>query len=70
MTFDYSPAMRDSGIVWDEKTLDRFLADPMQAIPGTSMTHSGVRDRRERAALIAWLKQASGSPACTAGTRR
>ena len=68
--FDYSPAMRASRIVWNEKTLDRFLSDPMKAIPGTSMTYSGIPDRDERAALIAWLKQASGSIACTSGAGR
>ena len=57
--FDYSPAMRKSGIVWDEKTLERFLADPMKAVPGTSMAFAGVPDARERADLIAWLKTAT-----------
>ena len=62
--YDYSPAMRDLGIVWNEKTLDRFLREPMKAVPGTSMTYAGVPDAGERAALIAWLRQASASAAC------
>ena len=57
--FDYSPAMKSSKIVWDEKTLDRFLADPMKTLPGTSMVYAGVPDARERAELIAWLKRAT-----------
>ena len=60
--FDYSPAMKRSKIVWDEKTLDRFLADPMKTLPGTSMIFAGVPDARERADLIAWLKQATACP--------
>jgi len=56
--FAYSDAMRRSRIVWDEKTLNLFLADPMKTVPGTSMGYAGVRDRRERADLIAYLKQA------------
>lgn len=57
--FDYSPAMKRSAIVWNEKTLDRFLADPLKAVPGTTMTYAGVPDARERADLIAYLKQQS-----------
>lgn len=60
--FDYSPAMRRSKIVWNEKSLDAFLADPMKYVPGTAMVYSGVPDRKERADLIAWLKQATASP--------
>jgi cytochrome c len=57
--FDYSPAMRRSGIVWTAATLERFLAAPTKAVPGTSMGFDGVRDPRERADLIAYLKRAT-----------
>lgn len=56
---NYSEAMRKSGIVWDEKTLSWFLADPMKAVPGTAMTYLGVTDPAERRDLIAWLKQST-----------
>lgn len=56
--FDYSPAMRASGIVWDAKSLDRFLADPVGTVPGTSMGYAGIKDARERADLIAYLGKA------------
>jgi cytochrome c len=36
--FDDSPAMRRSKIVWNAKPLDALLANPRQALPGTSMT--------------------------------
>jgi cytochrome c len=62
--FRYSEAMRRSKIVWNEKTLDRFLADPLKALPGTAMGYAGVKDRNERADLIAYLRQANDSPAC------
>ncbi len=62
--FKYSAAMKRSKIVWSEKTLDRFLADPMKAVPGTAMGYAGVKDRKERADLIAYLKRAGESPAC------
>ena len=62
--FAYSAAMKKSKIVWNEKTLDRFLADPPKAVPGTTMTYAGVSDAKERADLIAYLKQAcSGAKA-------
>lgn len=62
--FRYSEAMQRSKIVWNEKTLDRFLADPLKALPGTAMGYAGVKDRNERADLIAYLRQANDSPAC------
>lgn len=56
--FDYSEAMRRSGIVWSEATLDRFLADPLGVVPGSTMGYSGIADARERADLIAFLRRA------------
>lgn len=65
--FRYSPAMKRSGLTWEAGTLDRFLADPMRVVPGTTMAYAGVDDARERADLIAWLEEAARSPECTAG---
>ncbi len=62
--FDYSAAMKKSKLTWNEKTLDRFLANPMKAVPGTSMTYAGVPDAKDRADLIAYLRQAGESAAC------
>jgi cytochrome c len=59
--FPYSPALRAAGargMVWDETTLDGFLANPTKFLPGTRMGYAGVRDPQERADLIAFLKQA------------
>ncbi len=55
----YSEAMRRSGIVWDERTLDRFLKAPAQTVPGTAMGYAGIADARERSELIAYLRQAA-----------
>ncbi len=64
----YSKVMRDSGIVWNERRLDVFLAAPTKALPGTSMGYAGVKDPRERAELIAWLRDATQPGArCTIG---
>lgn len=54
--FNYSRAMKASGLVWDEATLDRFLTDPRVAVPGTMMSFAGEKDATKRAAIIAYLK--------------
>jgi cytochrome c len=63
--FGYSPAMKASRIVWNDKTLDRFLTSPLKMVPGSSMTYDGINDANERAALIAYLRRASTSSECT-----
>ncbi len=65
--FDYSAAMRRSAIVWNARTLDRFLAAPMRAVAGTTMTYDGVPDRQDRADLIAYLLQVDRTAACQGG---
>jgi cytochrome c len=67
--FDYSAAMKNSGITWSERSLDRFLAAPLQAVPGSTMTYDGVPDASERSDLIAYLKRASQSPECGTSPR-
>ena len=62
--FDYSPAMKQAKLTWDEKTLDQFLADPLRLVPGTTMTYAGIRDPQERRDLIAYLRDANKSAAC------
>lgn len=62
--YEYSPAMKNSKITWDEKTLDRFLAKPLAMVPGSTMTYDGVPDLKERADLIAYLKRAQQTPEC------
>ncbi len=62
--FSYSSAMKKSGIVWNDKTLDRFLTKPLKMIPGSAMTYDGVADATERADLIAYLKHVNDTPEC------
>jgi len=57
--FDYSDAMKRSGIVWSEATLDRFLTSPRSLVPGTRMGFAGIPDEQERADVIAYLKEAT-----------
>ena len=53
--FAYSPALKGSGMVWDARTLDAYLASPTAQVPGTRMVVK-VTDPARRAALIAYLK--------------
>lgn len=53
--FAYSPALKASGLVWDAKSLDQYLAAPTAKVPGTRMVMK-VSDPARRAALIAYLK--------------
>lgn len=55
----YSPALRQSDAVWNEQTLDRWLADPAEFIPNNRMTIQGITDAKTRADLIALLRLAS-----------
>ena len=57
--FDYSPAMRGFAAKhprWTAELLDRFIADPESLVPKTRMNFPGIRDAKERAALIGYLK--------------
>ena len=65
--FDYSEAMKRSGIVWNAATLDRFLANPLGTVPGTTMGYAGIADARERADLIAYLAKAKCGAAANQG---
>lgn len=62
--FNYSPAMTDSRITWNDRTLDRFLTKPLKMVPGSSMTYDGVADPKDRADLIVYLKRANESSEC------
>jgi cytochrome c len=55
----YSQALKTSGIIWDEATLDEWLRDPQHLIPGNTMPFSGVRDAGRRGDLLAFLKEAT-----------
>lgn len=55
----YSPALKGANLVWEERSLDLWLKDPKQFIPGTSMSFRGIKDAQERADVIAYLKTVS-----------
>ncbi len=57
--FKFSKAMKKSGVVWDDKSLDAFLAKPKKFIPGTKMRFAGIKKQKDRDNLIAYLKEAA-----------
>ncbi|MDQ2801465.1 MAG: cytochrome c family protein, partial [Pseudomonadota bacterium] len=54
----YSAALSGSGVIWNEQTLDAWLADPAGFIPRNLMTIHGIADAGTRADLIALLRLA------------
>ncbi len=57
-SFQYSEALKKSGITWTDETLDQWLTDTEKLVPGNGMTFH-VEKSAERADIIAYLKQAS-----------
>jgi cytochrome c len=66
----YSDALKRSGIVWNEASLDKWLANPDGAVPGNLMAFKGVPGERARADLIALLRAASEGKAPRAAQAR
>lgn len=64
-SFDrYSDALKSSGIIWDDRSLDGWLTDPKRMVPDNDMPFAGIQDVRARADLLAFLKEATrpGAP--------
>ena len=58
--YAFSPAMKESGIVWDEAKLDAYIKAPREVVPGTKMTYPGLKNDAQRAEVVAYLKSLSG----------
>jgi cytochrome c len=52
--FAYSGALKGSKVVWSEKTLNAWLSDPEQLIPGQAMYYK-IDDERIRQNIVAYL---------------
>src|SRR5579859_7777490 len=66
----YSPALKSTNISWNDKTLDEWITDPQHVVPGNQMSFPGIKDARQRADLLAFLKEATqrgGSQAAQQG---
>ena len=51
----YSKALKASGIVWDEKTMDQFLKKPKKMVKKTKMGFAGLKKEKQRADVIAYI---------------
>src|SRR5262249_18702108 len=56
--YEFSDAMKKSGIVWDETTLAEYTRDPKGKVPDTKMVYAGMKQPAQLADLVAYLKQA------------
>lgn len=67
----YSEPLKRAAVAWDAATLDRWLQDPQAVVPGNLMTFPGMKDERQRADLVAYLKavDAGQAPPVPAGGR-
>lgn len=55
--YNYSPANKKSGIVWNKETFSNYIKDPRRAIPGTKMFFPGIKKEEEIEDLWAYLAQ-------------
>ena len=60
--YGYSGSMKDAGLTWDKATLDRFIANPDQVVPGHNMKpYGGMASADDRATIIRYLETAGGN---------
>lgn len=55
----YSDALKSSGIIWDDRSLDAFLTDPNRMVPDNEMPFNGIKEPQHRADLLAFLREAT-----------
>ena len=55
----FSKAIKASGIVWDDAIMDKYIKKPKAVIKKGKMTFPGLKKTKQRADVIAYLKQAT-----------
>ena len=55
--FAYSDANKNSGIVWNEETFEKYIKDPRAMVPGTKMIFAGIKNEQQIKDLWAYVKQ-------------
>jgi cytochrome c len=53
--YNYSSAMKEANVIWDEKSLDEYLQGPGKFVRGTRMVYF-VPNEKDRQDVIAYLK--------------
>jgi len=59
--YSYTQANKDKGITWAPETLDVYLTNPKKYIPGTKMVFAGLKKKKDRDALIAYLQESTSA---------
>ena len=54
--YKYSKAMKNSSVVWNEESLDKFLTKPRKFIKRTKMSFWGIKKKSLRDDLISFFK--------------
>ena len=57
--FAYSAALKKSGLVWNDATLDNWIKNPAAFVPGSKMDFVGLTKKDKRQNVIAYLHQAA-----------
>jgi cytochrome c len=60
--YAFSSALASKGGTWTYENLFEWLKKPSAFAPGTKMTFAGLSDPKDRANVIAYLKQQGGGP--------
>lgn len=53
--FNYSPAMKQSGMVWTAANLKLYIANPAKTVKGNRMPYAGMKDAAKLDAVVAYL---------------
>jgi cytochrome c len=53
--YEYSDALANSGLIWNEQTLEAFLLKPQDVIPGTKMVDNGLTEQ-QASDVVEYLK--------------
>jgi cytochrome c len=57
--FDYSDALKNSGIIWSAQNLNAWLKQPSALVPGCKMAFPGLPNDQDRVDVIAYLAEAT-----------
>ena len=54
--YDYSTALKNSGLTWTDKNLIGFMANPEQFVKGTKARFPGLKTAKQKADILAYMK--------------
>lgn len=59
--YSHSDALQAANLTWDAPTLDKWLENPRELVPGTKMAFAGIKSPQDRIDLIAYLRTQADS---------